>query len=282
MKRMPKTEPLHEIAHAKVNLALHVTGQRRDGYHLLDSLVVFAKAGDRLALLPHETGLHLAIDGPFSNALDPHDNLVLRAGRMMMPSDSGGTLRLTKNLPVAAGLGGGSADAAAMLRLGARYWRCPLPDLANQLRLGADVPACLMGGALHMQGIGEVLRPVRTMPKLHMVLINPGIELATPAVFAALTQRQNASLADLPDSPRDFGQWLHHQRNDLQATAIQLCPAIGDCLAALVHHGAVLARMSGSGASCFGLFETAHLAEHAAGLIDHAAPGWWVQASDTV
>lgn len=279
---MQKTDALNETAPAKVNLALHVTGRRADGYHLLDSLVVFVDIGDQLSLIPHEVGLHLAADGPYATALDPHNNLVLDAGRLMMGAQAGAAVTLTKNLPVAAGLGGGSADAAAMLRLGARYWHRELPDLASQLRLGADVPVCVQGRAVRMQGIGEHLTPVVHLPRLHMVLVNPGIALATSDVFAGLARRENAALSPLPDSPRAFGEWLAHQRNDLQPTAISHCPSIGDCLAALVHHGAVLARMSGSGASCFGLFETEHKAQHAAAAVDQAAPGWWVQACNSL
>jgi 4-diphosphocytidyl-2-C-methyl-D-erythritol kinase len=270
------------LAPAKVNLSLHVTGQRKDGFHLLDSLVTFVDVGDRLAISRHDVGLTLEIDGNFANDVSVHDNLVLKAGRMIMPADGGATFRLTKNIPVASGLGGGSGDAAAALRLGAEYWKRPLPGLQDQLKLGADVPVCLKGESVRMQGIGEKLTPIPQMPQLHMVLLNPGIPLATAEVFAALEKRNNPPMDTPPKKPGDLAKWLNHQRNDLQTTAVSLRPSIGDCLSALVHQGAILARMSGSGASCFGLFESAHLAEHAALAIEKSAPGWWVEACNSI
>lgn len=278
MKPKVQTEPMHEPAPAKVNLALHVTGRREDGYHLLDSLVVFADYGDRLEAEPALNHVSLVIDGPFAAGLDAKDNLVLRAARLMAPSTAAVSLRLTKNLPVAAGLGGGSADAAAMLRLGHRLWQKPLPGLEGQLSLGADVPACVQGVAQHMRGIGEILTPCPVFRGLHLVLVNPGIGLDTRAVYAQLSSRDNTPLGALPATLAGVPDWLAQQRNDMQDAAIRLCPPVADCIAALRGQAALLARMSGSGATCFGLFATAQAAEDAAENIAKAAPGWWVRA----
>ena len=234
-----------EAAPAKLNLALHVTGRRPDGYHLLDSLVAFAGIGDRVMLEPGP--LSLRIDGPFAAGLSTENNLCLHAARL-----AGGeaAIRLTKNLPVASGIGGGSADAAAVLRaLGARV---PQPEV-----LGADVPVCLAGVPCRMQGVGEKLSPLPPLPPLHLVLVNPRAGLATPAVFQRLERRDNlpmpAALPEFPDSAA-LVDFLATCRNDLQAPAIALMPRIADCLAALGDAGALLTRMSGSGATCFGIF----------------------------
>ena len=278
---MVTSSAFHETAPAKVNLALHVTGRRNDGYHLLDSLVVFTDYGDRLDMTTEGYGLHLHIGGAFAQALDAHDNIILRAARLMMPEDAGAKITLTKNLPVAAGIGGGSADAAAMLRLAARAWKRPLPKLAKQLELGSDVPVCMRNTAQHMRGIGENLAELPWLKGLHLVLVNPGIALRTPDVFARLSLHENAPMAALPKTARGFANWLGQQRNDMQSAAVSLCPVIADCLAALGGHGAQIARMSGSGTTCFGLFDDAYTAEAAARAIDLMAPGWWVRATQT-
>ena len=248
-----------EPAPAKLNLALHVTGRRADGYHLLDSLVCFADIGDRVTLTPGP--LSLTIDGPFAAGLAAEaDNLCLRAARL-----AGGqaALHLHKTLPVASGIGGGSADAAAVLRGLARMGH-PLPERAE--RLGADVPVCLMGLPARMQGIGERLTPLPALPPLHLVLVNPGLAVPTPAIFAQLDRRDGAPLPPIPaflDAPALIG-WLQGMRNDLQPPAIALAPVIAEVLQALDAQGAQLARMSGSGATCFGLFPDAPRAAAAA------------------
>lgn len=267
--------PRREAAPAKLNLALHVTGRRPDGYHLLDSLVVFLDIGDVVTLA--EGPLSLSLTGPFGAALAgpkggaaPDDNLCLRAARLAGREVA---ITLEKNLPVAAGLGGGSADAAAVLRaLGARP---PRPEA-----LGADLPVCLAGRPARMRGVGEILDPLGPLPPLHLVLVNPGAGLATPRVFAALGRRDNPPLPPvlptLPDSAAAIAL-LGGLRNDLEPAAIELMPVIADCLAALTAAGAGLARMSGSGATSFGLFATAAAADRAADRIRAAAPrGWWI------
>lgn len=265
---------LSESAAAKVNLYLHVTGRRADGYHLLDSLAVFPAAGDVLEAEP-APALSLAIEGPFAEALAGGDNLVLRAARALDPARSA-ALRLTKNLPVASGIGGGSADAAAALRLLSRLWQCPVPEGAA-LGLGADVPVCLASKPARMQGVGEVLLAPPRLPRFGMVLVNPRTPIATPAVFA---RRAGAfsSPAALPEAWADaaaMARDLAALGNDLEPSAVALCPPIGEVLAAIAAvPGSLLARMSGSGATCFGVFATTGAARAAAGLL--ARPGWWV------
>ncbi len=270
-----------EIAFAKVNLALHVTGRRADGYHLLDSLVVFAGIGDRLEAEPAD-GLSLSLTGPQASGLGAGaDNLVLRAAMLLRPPGRGAALRLTKVLPVAAGIGGGSADAAAALRLLGRLWRVGAPDAAAVLSLGADVPVCLGLKPARMRGIGEDLAAV-ALPAFWIVLANPGVPVATGAVFAGLARRDNEPMAaapPFPDAATLFG-WLAAQRNDLEPPARAIAPAIDAALAALAAQpGCGLARMSGSGATCFGLFAAEAAARAAADALRRAEAGWWVSAA---
>ena len=269
-----------EFAPAKVNLALHVTGRRADGYHLLDSLVVFAGVGDNLRLT-RGRGLALTIDGPMGPGLDPGaDNLVLRAARFLGARDM--AIALTKRLPVASGIGGGSADAAATIRAICRMDQRPLPDAATTAILGADVPVCLAGRPVRMCGIGEVLEPLPPLPPAHLVLANPGCSVSTPEVFRALVKRDNPGLPPLPPlaTVEDLARHLRACRNDLEAPARALVPGIGDAIAALVAQpGCLIARMSGSGATCFGLFADAGAAKVAADALRSARPSWWVAAA---
>ena len=275
-----------EPAPAKVNLFLHVTGRRDDGYHLLDSLAVFGPAADSLEAAP-APALGLSVEGPFGAALagEP-DNLVLRAARALAgaagTAPRGAVLRLSKRLPVASGIGGGSADAAAALRLLDRFWGLGfgaerLTGLAAAL--GADVPVCVLSRPTRMGGVGGELSPAPVLPpRCGLLLANPGVALATPAVFRARTGPFSAP-AFLP------GRWaeaaamardLRELRNDLEAPAAALCPPVGEALAALrALPGCLLARMSGSGATCFGLFADAAAAERAAVLLPAA---WWRSA----
>jgi 4-diphosphocytidyl-2-C-methyl-D-erythritol kinase len=272
---------LSERACAKINLHLHVTGRRADGYHLLDSLVVFARAADTLTVEPDEA-LSLSVTGPFAAGLDGEaDNLVLRAARAlaahsgMRPS---GRLVLEKNLPVASGIGGGSADAAAALRLLARFWGIDADQGALAGGLGADVPVCLAGRPALMSGIGEILAPAPPMPAAGIVLVNPGVAVSTPAVFRA-REGGFSGVAALPrDGWRDaesLAASLRGTVNDLETPALRLAPEIGRVLEALrADSRCLLARMSGSGATCFGLYADAAAARLAAEAIDR--PGWWV------
>lgn len=272
--------PTDGFAPAKVNLALHVTGRRGDGYHLLDSLVVFAGVGDTVAAVRSDR-LTLAIDGPQAARLPAtDDNLVLRAARLMQVTAS---LTLTKVLPVAAGIGGGSADAAAALRVLAGLAGRSLPAADAVLALGADVPVCLAGRPARMQGVGQVLAPLPPLPPAWLVLANPGVAVPTPAVFAALDRRDNPPMDPVPRRMPDAAALAAHlatQRNDLQAAAVAIAPVIAETLAALADRpGCLLARMSGSGATCFGLFPREAEAANAAAHLARRCPDWWVAAA---
>ncbi|SDY17662.1 4-(cytidine 5'-diphospho)-2-C-methyl-D-erythritol kinase [Citreimonas salinaria] len=264
--------PTEAFAPAKVNLALHVTGRRDDGYHLLDSLVAFADIGDRIAVA-HAPETRLTVTGPRAGGV-PADarNLCWRAAEL---HGTHAHITLEKHLPAAAGIGGGSSDAAATLRaLEALTGRGTDFD---PLVLGADLPVCLYARAARMQGIGEALTPL-DLPPLPAVLVNPGVEVPTGPVFAALPSRENPPMTDMPVA-RDrqtFLGWLAAQRNDLQAPAIGLQPVIAQVIDAL--RDADLARMSGSGATCFGLYPVQGAAERAAGRIAARHPGWWTAA----
>lgn len=273
---------ISEFAPAKINLALHVTGRRADGYHLLDSLVVFADVGDTVTVQAAET-LRLAITGPQAGALPSGpDNLVYRAAELMA-GGRGASIGLEKNLPVASGIGGGSADAAACLRALSRLWKRALPAPAEVLQLGADVPVCLAGRPSRMRGVGEQTEALASpLPPAWLVLINPGVSVSTPAVFRALTQPQNPPMPErLPAfaSADTLATFLRHSRNDLEPAATALVPQIATVCAALTaRNGCLLARMSGSGATCFGLFGSSAAAEAAARALQAAQPGWWVTA----
>lgn len=273
---MAETEP----APAKVNLTLHVTGQRADGYHLLDSLVCFAEVGDRISA-EADSGLSLALTGPEAGALTAGaDNLVLRAARAFGPDTPGARLVLDKHLPTASGIGGGSADAAATLRLLARLWRRALPAPETVLALGADVPVCLAGRTARMTGIGGHLASAPVLPPVWAVLANPRVEVPTPSVFRALKRRDGRSMpADLPRlrSAAELAIWLRMMRNDLEAPAVAVAPVVAEVIATLTAlPGCLMARMSGSGATCFGLFPDPLAAAAAAASLRRQRAGWWV------
>lgn len=272
-----------EIANAKLNLTLHVTGQRDDGYHELDSLVMFTSLGDEITARA-ANDLSLTINGPFAADLDTGpENLVLRAARLMGAS-KGAAITLTKNLPVASGIGGGSADAAATLRALSRLWGVPLPTPDQLLSLGADVPVCMSRELAQMRGIGEDLTRLGPAPMLDLVLVNPGVSLPTPEVFSALTNKQNpAPPAGMPDpfDIEDWTAWIAAQRNDLEKPACAIAPVIGDVLTALrAQDGCEMARMSGSGATCFGIFTDADTRDAAVSALKHGHPDWWIAATD--
>lgn len=274
---------LTEAAPAKVNLFLHLTGRRPDGYHLLDSLAVFGPAADHLSAAPGET-LSLTLSGPFGATLEAEaDNLVLHAARALATEVGcrmGAALHLEKHLPVASGIGGGSADAAAALRLLNRLWGCGLNAAALEriaAPLGADIPVCVASRPARMQGIGEVISAAPALPKCGLLLVNPRVPVATPAVFRA-RQGGLSPVAALPTtwaSALEMAADLARLGNDLEAPALSLCPVIAEVLAALrVAPGCLLARMSGSGATCFGLFATA---DEAAMAASNMPSDWWAQ-----
>lgn len=254
------------FAPAKINLTLHVTGQRPDGYHLLDSLVVFADIGDRLWFAP-ENRMEITVTGPFADGVPTDDrNLVWQAADL---AGWTGHITLEKNLPHGAGIGGGSSDAAAVLRT--------FGGEAGAAALGADVPVCLNMTPQRMRGIGDVLAPLATLPEMEILLINPQVTVPTGPVFDALETKYNAPMpSTVPKfiDATECCQWLGEQRNDLQQPARDIAPQIDEVLLAL--DDALLARMSGSGATCFGLYEKG--AQEAANRIARAHPDWWVAA----
>ena len=275
------------LAPAKINLALHVTGRRADGYHLIDSLVAFTRFGDRVTISP-STEDRFEMTGPYAAGLPADDgNLAVRALNAMRAEFGRSdpvSIALEKNLPVASGVGGGSSDAAAVMRGLAALWHLPT-DRERLARvgigLGADVPMCLVAQPLLARGIGDEISPVDGFPSLGIVLVNPGVGVSTAAVFAALTSRDSAPLPPLP-SHIDFHtlcNWLETTRNDLEAPARTLEPAINGALSALRKADAHFVRMSGSGATCFGLFESGNLAKRAASEIRTRRPGWFVAAT---
>lgn len=271
------------FAPAKINLTLHVTGQRADGYHLLDSLVVFADVGDRVEVAPGD-GLSLTIDGPMAAGVPlGEDNLVLRAARLIGCDDA--AIRLTKNLPMAAGIGGGSSDAAATLRALARLTGRPLPGREALLTLGADLPVCMEAVPQRMRGIGEVIERVPPLPPVWLVLANPGVHLPTPAVFRALERKDGAPMPQPLSAFADaavLAGFLQDQRNDLEAPAVSLAPVIGEALRGLAaQQDCLLSRMSGSGATCFGLFAGAAAADRAGAALRQSNPNWWIYATHT-
>jgi 4-diphosphocytidyl-2-C-methyl-D-erythritol kinase len=283
---------LVEHAPAKVNLSLAVLGRRADGYHLLDSLVVFAREGDRLSFAPGKA-LSLSVRGLTAKQTGPlDDNLVLKAANALaaeIPNLKLGRFTLEKRLPVAAGLGGGSSDAGAALRLLARANRLKLDDrrlLKVARRIGADVSVCVEPRSRRMRGIGEVLSAPLSMPKLAAVLVNPGVAVPTKDVFAMLglkpgaEQKRAARARVLPRDRDGLIEVLAGERNDLEPAAITLQPVIARVLAALRKEpGCRLARMSGSGATCFGLFSSAQAATAAARNLSAKQPRWWVKAT---
>ena len=280
-------------AAAKLNLYLHVTGRRDDGYHLLDSLVVFTALGDTLEVSPADD-LSLTVTGRFAAALkdaSEDDNLIMRAARLLhseagMAGPDGAAIRLEKNLPVAAGIGGGSADAAATLRGLCALWALSpaADDLARMaITLGADVSACLALHPVFVGGVGETLDPAPALPEVHVVLVNPGLPLSTAAVFAALNYSRDARDGRFSEAFGDaagLAGLLASRANDLEGPACALCPAVDPILSALARQAdCLLARMSGSGATCFGLFATASAAAGAARELAVEQPAWWVAAT---
>lgn len=263
------------FAPAKINLTLHVTGQRPDGYHLLESLVVFADIGDQLRVSKSDA-MQITVDGPFAQGV-PFDqrNLCWRAAELFGETVS---IHLTKNLPHAAGIGGGSSDAAAVLNAMEKLFHRPCPSAT--LSLGADVPVCQRGRATLMSGIGETLAETNIRP-LDAILVNPRVDVPTPQVFKNLTTKNNPAMTQMlaPDQNQALWQWLADQRNDLQAPAITVQPVIAEVLATLASLYPKITRMSGSGATCFALFESRAQRDAAAQTLKQRNPDWWVEAT---
>lgn len=291
-----------QIARAKINLALHITGKRADGYHELDSLVVFAEVGDQISATAADTlslriqalsiqgfGATTLLSDPSNSVLAAADALLQYANTNRLDqSCAGAGLVLEKNLPVSAGIGGGSADAAATLRALNVLWGLHLPqDVLETIGtgLGADVAVCVGQRSSHMRGIGENLAPLKAeqRPRFELVLANPGLPVSTPQVFHAL---ENADQSALPPFPRPAGHetwlsWLNGTRNDLYKPACKLCPEIGTVTSELEQQGAQISRMSGSGGTCFGIFDNQDAAETAAHALQETHPDWWICATRT-
>ncbi|NJC33643.1 4-diphosphocytidyl-2-C-methyl-D-erythritol kinase [Sphingomonas jejuensis] len=272
--------PLVETGYAKINLALHVRARRADGYHELETLFAFAADGDRLTAEPADD-LSLRVDGPFAAGLGGDDDLVLRAARVLRAASgitAGARLHLTKQLPVAAGIGGGSADAAAALRLLSRLWSVEHPLAEIAAGLGADVPACVASRTVRGEGVGERLLPVPSadLSGLPLLLVNPGVPMPTGPVFAGWDGVDRGPLASGP--PLAAAQ---AGRNDLAPPAMHLAPVIGDLTAALnAAPGIILARMSGSGATCFALFEDIASRDRAHAAVQARYPNAWCLATE--
>ena len=284
--------PQAECAPAKVNLSLHVVGKRPDGYHELEMLVAFCDIGDRIEIST-STAFGLQITGPFAQWLDASpSNLVWRAAEVLRDHCGGeqcgsAVLRLEKNLPVASGIGGGSSDAAAAIRALRHYWKLQIDDVEIvklALQLGADVPMCLSSRPCRVSDIGEKIEQIE-LPPLHLVLVNPGIPLSTASVFA----NKSPSNLDPPQVISHFHDTdsvvdhLRLCRNDLQQSAIELVPEIAHCLQALDKQPNIrLSRMSGSGATCFGLFPSHEAANLAQASLSQQYPEWWVHSTQTL
>lgn len=287
-----RPERIVETAPAKINLALHVTGRRDDGYHLIDSLVTFAEDGDELMFEPADAD-RFFIEGRFAGGLSGDDNLVVKARDLLRAAlDAHGrphgpvSILLDKNLPIASGIGGGSADAAATLRGLLRLWKAELPAEVLQqiaLQLGADVPMCLSSVPLRARGIGEAIETV-SMPALPLVLVNPLKPVSTLEIFRSLARRDNPPI-DETVVTTDVSQWLQSLaslRNDLQPPAEALVPDIAEACDLLRQSLAGFVRMSGSGATCFGLYETEAAAMKAALALSAYRPNWYVLLTRTV
>ncbi|MBP1842328.1 4-diphosphocytidyl-2-C-methyl-D-erythritol kinase [Rhizobium petrolearium] len=284
---------LFEMAPAKINLALHVTGQRADGYHLLESIVTFADRGDVLSFTAAEAD-DFIVSGRFAHfvptdAAEGDGNLVPQARDLLRRtladrgiSTTPVAIHLEKNLPVAAGIGGGSADAAATLRGLLRFWEASLPEpelIALCLFLGADVPMCLKGEALMARGIGEELAALPTLPSLPLVLGNPLIGVSTPDIFRRLLRKDNPSIGARDD---DWVPFLKTLRNDLEPPARSLVREIDQISNMIGAEGAMLTRMSGSGATCFGIFPSLETARKAVDSLNEQKPDWYFQAVQTI
>lgn len=264
------------FAPAKINLALHVTGQRADGYHLLDMLVGFADVGDVVTVAPDDLG-SLTVTGPEAQDLSDGPNIITKVTDVFATGSV--AIHLEKNLPIASGIGGGSTDAAATYRA---IRAGQVDDSARLLQIGADVPMCVACQPARVRGIGEDILPLPHLAELPIVLVNPRVQVATPAVFKSLTMRDNPPLGDLPKDlgdPACLIRYLSQQRNDLQPPAITIAPIIAATLSEIAQSGAKLSRMSGSGATCFGLYASAAQAKSAAHDLARLHPDWWVTAA---
>jgi 4-diphosphocytidyl-2-C-methyl-D-erythritol kinase len=282
------TEPIRLFAPAKINLFLHVGDERANGYHELQSIMAFADVGDELAIEP-ASALTLAVEGPFAGGLKAEpDNIVLKAARALAARAgvaAAARITLVKNLPVASGIGGGSTDAAAALRGLSKLWRVNLTEADLQeiaISLGSDVPVCLKGRPCWVEGAGEKLTIIPMFPLLHAVLVNPGVAVSTAEAYRTV-QTKSGTGHEHPATFRDANAlvgFLETARNDLEEPAIRLAPIVREVMASLCEEqSTLLARMSGSGATCFGLYGSPEAAREVAMKVSQAHPQWWVKAA---
>lgn len=274
------------FAPAKINLTLHVTGRRSDGYHLLDSLVVFGDIGDKLSVRASDH-LSLEVTGPFAEGVPTDDtNLVMRAAKLL-DRERGAAITLEKHLPHGGGIGGGSSDAAAALKALSALWDVPPITEQAALSLGADLPVCMRAPhPTFMSGIGEGLRPTPALPKIWIVLVNPRVSVSTADVFRTLADTygvDNPKMDPLEErlNEDEFWIWLSGQRNDLTVCAAELAPQINECIGALWNFdGCQDADMSGSGSTCRGVFASHQEAEEAASTLQSSYPNWWIRVTE--
>ena len=282
---MPTRKTIKVTAHAKVNLTLHVVGQRANGYHEMQSLVCLTEFGDQIHLTP-AVNFSFQVIGPYAAGIPVDEsNLVVQATKFMAKKHSKTLdcqIILEKNLPMASGIGGGSSDAAAVMRALSQYWSVPLPNADELMALGADIPVCLTTGLTLMEGAGEDVTQLSAAPNWGLVLVNPNVGVSTPAVFKALNSKHNPPMQNVAENCVDI-TWLGDQRNDLEPPAIAMVPevvAVVDAISATLH--CQMARMSGSGATCFGLFANTEHANAAAERLQGAHPNWWVVSTKIV
>ena len=274
---------IEERACAKVNLALHVTGVREDGYHTLDSIIFFTDISDRLFIKKRgENGLFLT--GEFSKTISVKKNTILQVLKLFQNELTDRFfINLEKNLPIGAGLGGGSADAAAVIRFLVNYYTIPMPSLKSISKIGADIPACIASVASRVEGIGEIVKPINiTSIDVWIVLVNPRIFVSTSSIFQELTQKRNKPLSPFSDfnNTDQFIDYLKSQRNDLQAIAVNKWPEISYVLHTIEEtQGVLLSRVSGSGSTCFGLYKSQEVAKKAANYINKKNNKWWIKFS---
>ena len=276
---------ISEFAPAKINLSLHLVGQKSDGYHLLDSIVSFVNIGDKISIEPGKSG-KLKVAGPFAKDLPrSNHNLVLKAARLFNNIKLS-RITLEKNIPVTSGIGGGSADAAATVRLFSKFYNKPHLPVEKLISLGSDVPVCMQKGIVRMMGVGEEIINLSPAPKVGILLVNPRQALSTAKVFSAVKEKNNSGLnlqGSGEKSLNSWFDWINSMRNDLTASAIDLIPDIRFILDKLITcDGARVVRMSGSGATCFALFEDFDLLQDAKLKIMKEFPSFWCESGELI
>jgi 4-diphosphocytidyl-2-C-methyl-D-erythritol kinase len=272
---------LQALSRVKVNLYLHIIGKRADGYHNLDSLVAFPEIGDEILVSPSNS-INLKITGKSKKELNEKENLILKAIKLLKNRKMGADIHLIKDTPISAGLGGGSSNAAVSLKLLSKLWNVPLPSINELVLLGADIPVCMDWRLQRMQGIGEKNSFVASPDSLWIVLLNNGDRVPTSTVFQGLAQNEFSGLVNVPrlNEKNILIKFLKSTRNDLEKSAIKNYPAINDLINSLnLTSGCLVARMSGSGSTCFGLYEKKHEAEKAKKHLFNKFPNAWIKVA---